>query len=380
MKKTIQVFIATLFFYICKILPIKKNQIVFFSLDSELSDNPKYIYKEFKKSKKEYKLYWIMSNDKIQHIDNQNNEFVKKYSIKASYILARSKIVITNYRKLFLFKLKRKQKYIQTWHGTALKKIEQDVENILTKSYLLNAKSDSKDCDLMISGNEYSTRLLKSKFWYKGEVLNSGTPRNDLMFLKDENLKEEIKTKLGITKKEKVIMYAPTFRGANIKDLPPIDVGLMLSKLNETNIYAVILRLHPNVSKGININEHYKSSHGKIINGSLHNDMAELLFITDILITDYSSTMFDFSLSHKPCLLYTYDEEKYVNNDRGVYMSLDELPYSRYKTIEELIEGIKTFNEEQYIKNITTFFNKLGNYEKGNASKQVVSYIEKNFL
>lgn len=380
MKKGIQVVIAILFFYVFKLLPIKKNQIVFFSLDNGLSDNPKYIYKEILNSKKKYKLYWIMSEDKILSLDSQNTKVVEKYSVEASYILARSKVVVTNYRKLFLYKLKRKQKYIQTWHGTALKKIEQDVENILSKSYLLNAKSDSKDCDLILSGNEYSTKLIKSKFWYSGKVLNSGTPRNDLMFSNDQQLKNDIKHQLGILETEKVIMYAPTFRGCNLVDLPPIDVDLLLSNLNKHDNYVLILRLHPNVSKGIDIKEHYKSIHGKVINGSLHGDMSELLFVSDILITDYSSTMFDFSLSHKPCFLYTYDEEKYVNNDRGVYMSLDDLPYSRFKTIEELLEGIRTFDEEVYISNLTRFFNKLGNYEKGNAAKQVVSYIEENFL
>ena len=137
--------------------------------------------------------------------------------------------------------------------------------------------------------------------------------------------------------------------------------------------WIIFLRLHPNiVTTG-----HFVSfsDNLNIFDVSLYPDMQELLAVADVLVTDYSSSMFDFGLTKRPCFLYAPDVETYASDDRGFYIQLSELPFPLYKSNEELMSGIESFDSEEYQNNLSAFYEKYGSFEKGDASKKVVDWI-----
>ena len=155
-----------------------------------------------------------------------------------------------------------------------------------------------------------------------------------------------------------------------------LDINNLLTKLSNKfgGEWCFVFRTHNLVfqkiqEEGLKINEN-------VINGNKFDDMAEYLVCTDLLLTDYSGSMFDYLLTKKPCLLYTPDLENYKNNERGFYLNIDKLPYKPCVTEEELIKEIEDFNEEKYICKVNEFLVKIENTETGEASKKVVDIIE----
>ncbi|MEH7106942.1 CDP-glycerol glycerophosphotransferase family protein, partial [Bacillus sp. JJ1764] len=183
--------LALIYFFNC--LPIKKNKIFLFSYyGSQYGCSPKYITEyilnHYPKGK--FDIVWAFNNpnDKKHLTDFRK---VKTMSIKYFYELCTSKVVITNFRTTDLYVKRKNQYYIQTWHSSLrLKQIEKDTEKTLPNGYLQMAKNDSRKCDLLLSGCEYSTKIFKRAFWYNGEILESGIPANDLLFSNDLHVKE----------------------------------------------------------------------------------------------------------------------------------------------------------------------------------------------
>ena len=273
------------------------------------------------------------------------------------------------------------QKYLMLWHaGVALKKIERDAEANLGFSYLQKAKRDSKAADLMISGCKMQTMLLKEKFWYDGEILEAGIPRNDIFFdsSRHAEIRQRVLNKYGINQSNKVVLYAPTFRRNGNLDSYRLDWQSLLPHLRNMlgGDVSIMLRLHPNLIGKVD-----RSSllcHDAVTDVTLYDDIHELLCIADLLITDYSSSMFDYSLQKRPCLLYTCDADSY---DRGYYFSLDELPYPVAYNHAQLVEAIKNFDQSDYNRRLNEFFDhRIGNLERGEAAKSLALWMRSHTL
>lgn len=183
MKDLFYQFIISFFSF----LPIKKNKILFFSYyGNQYGCNPKYISQYLIKKNLNYKIIWAFTKPEKYNISEVKK--VKYHSFRFFYELCTSKVIITNYRMITLFKKRRNQLYIQTWHSSLrLKTIEKDAIASLPQSYIKMAQQDSQYIDCLISGCKFSTDIFKSSFWYNGSILECGTPRNDLFFLNDLN-------------------------------------------------------------------------------------------------------------------------------------------------------------------------------------------------
>ena len=198
-------------------LPIRNNKIFLYSYyGSQYGCSPKYISEYIVKNYPDkYDVVWAFNNIESKK-DIEGIRKVKIMSLKYFYELCTSKIVITNFRTTEMFKKRKNQYYVQTWHSSLrLKQIEKDAEDTLPKHYVEMAKVDSKKLDLLMSGCKFSTDIFKRAFWYDGEIFECGTPRNDILFKNDMSLNNKIKEKLKIDKRKKVILYAPTFRKNN---------------------------------------------------------------------------------------------------------------------------------------------------------------------
>lgn len=274
------------------------------------------------------------------------------------------------------------QKYLMLWHGgAALKKVERDAEDKLGYSYWRKAKRDSEVCDLMISGCRANTDLIKRSFWYSGEILEAGIPRNDIFFNTKQHLeiRERLNSEYNIPANNRIVMYAPTFRRSGSIEPYRIDWQGLLPHLREKfggEDLTILLRLHPNLIGKADTSSLINSP--AVIDMTRYPDMQELLCISDMLITDYSSSMFDYAILRRPCLLYATDVEQY---DRGYYYNLSELPFPLARDGKQLVELIKSFDYENYLSSLDAFLdNTLGLKERGVAAKELAEWMRNRMI
>src|SRR5690625_297037 len=368
---------ALIVIYICRMLPIKQNKVLFFSYyGAQYGCNPKYISKYLVENSQPntFDIVWAFI-EPSSNTSNESSRKVKMMSLKYFYELCTAKVVITNYRTTDFFVKRKKQFYILTWHSSLrLKQIEKDAENVLPTSYIKMAKKDSAKCDLLLSGCQFSTNIFKSAFWYDGEIFEQGTPRNDLFFWRNEQLRESVLKRLNISIGKKVILYAPTFRSDNDLGVYNLD-DLCVRQTLENKFggdWVVLVKLHP----------HLISESGKLMGGNnvvdvtKYDDIQELLMIADVLISDYSSLIFDFAITKRPCFLYVPDLQEYAKRERNLYFELNELPFINALSQEQLILEMKQFQPEKYEKDIDVFLKRIGSFENGNASKSLMKQIE----
>ncbi len=356
-----------------KLFPIKRNRCMFYSsYGANYGCNPKYISKYLKESNSNLELIWVLNSPEKYNLEGI--KVVKNMSLSYFYNLVTSKVIVTNFRTALDFKKRKNQKYIQTWHSSLrLKQIEKDAENSLPKDYILQAKEDSKKIDYLLSGCKKSTEIFKRAFWYDGVILESGTPRNDFLFNITEKEREEIKNKLGVKENEKVLLYAPTFRKGNSLDVYNLNYAELLEslKIRFGGNWKILLRLHPHL---INLSSNIKDEN--ILDVTKYDDIQELLGVSDFLISDYSSLMFDFSITKKSCILYTPDLYEYTSNDRGLYFDIEKLPFEAVLNNEALNEAILGFDEDDYRDRLDQFLEGVGSYEDGKASERVADLIQ----
>lgn len=346
----------------------------------QYSCNPRYLTEYLLENNPEFEIFWVFRGKIDTSGIDSRIKCVRYRSFQYYLLVNTAEFFITNARTdpyRICWKKRTGQKYIMLWHGgVALKKIEKDAEEQLSYSYLKKAKTDSKICDLMVSGCRFQTNLLKEKFWYSGEILEKGIPRNDIFFDKSRHaeIKEKICLRYGISTESRIILYAPTFRRNKSIEPYRIDWGKIAAELRKfygIEDVRILLRLHPNLIG--------KADTSSLINDesvtdvTRYHDMQELLCISDMLITDYSSSMFDITMLKKPCLLYATDIEKY---DRGYYFNFSELPFPLARNEEELISNIRTFDSTAYERDADVFFDKhIGLCEDGNASKEIARWL-----
>ena len=292
---------------------------------------------------------------------------VKYGSLEHYRALAEAHFWVDNMHKNMITQKRLGQIYIQTWHGEGpLKKIEYDSQE-LPQSYYNIIDHDVNMIDYFISGSEFKTKQCKRAFRYHGCILETGNPRDDIFFCK-KNYKESIFPNL---KHKKWILYAPTYRKKKSNVInPDIIISRYREKFNEDCI--ILIKEHPNMTNKANI---YKYSEN-VINMSNYPDTQELLMAADILITDYSSIMWDFSLQKKLVILFHPDVESY-NKEREYYLPFEKLPYCEAFNIEEVCNYITNTNMQEYEKNLLLFFTKYKSYDNGNASEKIAALIDK---
>ena len=307
---------------------VKHNRIICWSYNfSKYACNPRVITEYILNNEYEnFEIYWAFKGNAITSEVHEGIKVLNKDSFRYLIILYSSRFIINNMRNDYMesyFIKKHTQKYIMTWHASmSLKKIEKDAESQLGKHYVGRAKSDSSMCDLMLSGCRFHSLLFKNSFWYKGEILEKGTPRCDVLFKDPSNIRKELFDLYGIKQNVGIILYAPTFRRDYNLDNYKLEWFNIITELKkkESRDYVVFIRLHPNFlfHRNIDIKKYMREN---VFDVTSYPEMQNLLLVSDYLVTDYSSSMFDFSLLGKPCFIYAKD---YMNYDRGFYFKLNE--------------------------------------------------------
>ena len=359
-------------------LPVRDNTILFDNFSGKgFGDNSKYLAIEILRRGLPYNLYWDV-NDMSEDMPKGIKK-VKRDSLKYKLLLSTAKVYIGNCKVGYHNKRKGTY-YIQTWHGDfPLKYIEGealDLLNINDPGFEIRTKKDSMNTDMVVSGNFMFSKIIKNAFFYPPTtlILESGTPRNDIYINSTPQIKETIKMRIIGNNNYNVAIYAPTFRDDKSVLGYNLDTSLLLGALKKKfgGKWKVIIRLHPNV----NYHEVTINYSEDVICGVDIQDQQELLLISNILITDYSSIMEDFILQKKPVFLFTVDEERYLSSNRGLRQIYWDLPFRHNKSNEELIEDIFDFNDIVYQNKLKDFTDKyLRSFDHGNASKAVVDKV-----
>lgn len=355
--------------------PVKENVILFETfMAKNYSDSPKYIYEYIAQNHPEYECVWAINDGaKIPY----GAKTVKRFSFQYAYYLAVSKYLVFNVRPPLWYRKRKEQVFLETWHGTPLKRLVFDQEEVTSASpkYKQQFYRQRKDWDFLVSANPFSTKTFRSCFLYEGEMLEYGYPRNDILYWpnKDE-IAQQLKEKLGIPKDKKTILYAPTWRddqhygSGQYKFELALDLKLMKERLQDD--YVVLLRTHHYISDHIDV-----SGLGDfVINLSSYDDISEIYLISDICITDYSSVFFDYANLKRPILFYTYDFDKYKNQLRGFYIDMNtEVPGPLLYTSEQVVQAIEDIDEitEEYKERYDQFYDRFCCYDDGHASEHV---------
>lgn len=355
--------------------PVKENVILFETfMAKNYSDSPKYIYEYIAQNHPEYECVWAINDGaKIPY----GAKTVKRFSFQYAYYLAVSKYLVFNVRPPLWYRKREEQVFLETWHGTPLKRLVFDQEEVTSASpkYKQQFYRQRKDWDFLVSANPFSTKTFRSCFLYEGEMLEYGYPRNDILYWpnKDE-IAQQLKEKLGIPKDKKTILYAPTWRddqhygSGQYKFELALDLKLMKERLQDD--YVVLLRTHHYISDHIDV-----SGLGDfVINLSSYDDISEIYLISDICITDYSSVFFDYANLKRPILFYTYDFDKYKNQLRGFYIDMNtEVPGPLLYTSEQVVQAIEDIDEitKEYKERYDQFYDRFCCYDDGHASEHV---------
>lgn len=361
------------------------SKMVFFEsfFGKSYSGNPKYIYEAMLEMgmDKEYTFVWAYSGENKDIIPG-NPIIVDRYEAGDYYrYLARAKYWVNN----ILFPIHKKRRgnvYLQTWHGTPLKKLGYDItipgpEVEARKNFY----KESRNWDYLISSNEYSSEIFKRAFKFEKEVLEMGYPINDIFFRDNAEMISNIKSEFGIDGDKKIILYAPTWKDDEQNESWEhyFNLEIDLKRLYEQfgDEYVILLKMHHLVSENLEIDGELKDF---AVDVSGWDDIQQLYVTADILITDYSSVFFDYAHSRKPILFFVPDLEHYVSNVRGLYLNMKkELPGPLIKDNDELIDAIKNIAdvESEYSEKYDEFYERFCSLCKGSSGKDIVDLVFK---
>ncbi|WP_172656808.1 CDP-glycerol glycerophosphotransferase family protein [Domibacillus robiginosus] len=372
-------------FYWLGKLPSSKKVIVFESfLGKQFSDNPRAIYEYLKQHQYPYTFYWSADKKCLDQFKDKNVRYVRRFSLKWLFILPRARFWVTNSRMPVWLPKPKQTTYLQTWHGTPLKRLAADMDEVYipgttAENYKKNFIKEAQNWDYLISPNAYSTEIFRRAFQFDKDVLETGYPRNDFInYHAAGETKQKLADKYSIPSSKRVILYAPTWRdnqfygkGKYRFDIQ-LDLDLMQKMLGEE--FVILFRLHYLVSENLDLTA-YK---GFAYDVSRHEDIRELYVMADLLVTDYSSVFFDYGNLKRPMVFYVYDIEQYRDHLRGFYFDFEkEAPGPLVKTTEEMIQVIKDMQAEgfQPSAKLDSFFEKFCYLEHGDSTRKVVEKV-----
>ncbi|MFD1657138.1 CDP-glycerol glycerophosphotransferase family protein [Streptomyces caeni] len=364
-----------------KVLPVRKGTVVFEShLGKQYSDSPRALYEEMRRRRLPVTAVWAYAGARPEGFP-QDVELVRRWSWRYLRALAQAEFWIDN--QGFPLKLAKRPEttYIQTWHGSALKRMgfDEPAHRVMSEQEQRSYQRALDRFDHFVVRSEHDVRTLARAYRIPEEkLLRTGYPRNDALVraARDPQAPEpalrRLAERLGIRQDRRVVLYAPTFRArpdGGVRDFAfPFDVerfadvfGDRLTLLVRSH-YLNRVSLPPSVA-------------GRVIDVTDEPDITPLLLLSDALVTDYSSVMFDYALLRRPLVFYAYDWQEYSEDMRGTYFDLlEEAPGPVARTEDELFAALSDLGAvgTQYEARLKEFVDKYGEYDRGDAAARIV--------
>ncbi|MGQ4732011.1 CDP-glycerol glycerophosphotransferase family protein [Streptomyces sp. Ju416(a)] len=281
----------------------------------QFSDSPRAIHRELTAREPDIEHLWVVRDQQAAVPDGVRP--VALHSAEWYQALARSRWIVTNTHLPEWFERAEGQCVVQTWHGTPLKRIGRDLAGTphADAAYMASMERRSAQWSVLVSPNSFSTPVLRRAFGYDGEVLECGYPRNDLLYASDRaKVAAAVRERLAIPEGRRVILYAPTWREDRPRKAgryaPDLHLDLEHARDVLGDDHVLLVRRHYLVGGSVPDTDFVRDV-------SRHPDVAELLLISDALVTDYSSIMFDFAQTGRPMFFHTYDLAHYRDTLRG---------------------------------------------------------------
>jgi CDP-glycerol glycerophosphotransferase len=380
-----------------KQIPVQNNKIIFRTYQGVYTCNPKYICNRLLEESADYDIVWLCKAGVDQNEFPGKVRCVPVHSSQAKQEIASAKILIDNGVHFFRdARLKKKNQIsVCTWHGSlgfktltteAITKREQHVRESYENIY-----------DYVISNSLFEDEVYRNSHWPKNEILRLGHARNDILFTQDQRVLERIRNRVllryNIDPDKKLILYAPTFRQAELH-APPLrsndearlnggphndnspyyfDYDKLRQALRERfgGEWVILIRQHfVNVDRG----DFHAARAEHVVNVADYPDIQELMVAADVGLTDYSSWLPDFMFTRKPGFVFALDLDDYAVQ-RGFCYPIEQAPFPVAKSQEELFETIRNFDQVEYEKRIVTFLEEKGSMEDGRASERIVAQI-----
>ena len=357
-----------------------RNAVLFEAFDGKvIGDSPLDIFNALKVARPDLEFFWTVKPGVIA----PNGSIGLKYGSREwLQVLATAKYLVNNSAFPWYFKKVSGQVYLQTWHGTPLKRLVRDIEaGKVSAQYLSTMRKESAAWDFLISPSAYATTCFKSAFDFpvqggSGKTLEVGYPRNDRLSASADvrvEIRNRVRKQLGVKPQTQLVLYAPTWRDTNrnaigtLQTVNYIDAGTKLPKG-----FQLMYRGH-----SMTLDAHNSKTANGAIDVTDYPDITELYLAADVLITDYSSVMFDFAVTGKPIVFLTPDIEKYVA-DRGFYFDfVAEAPGPLCETTAEVIDALENINDvaKQYGKAYKAWQQKFTSLEDGKATARVIAAV-----
>lgn len=341
---------------------------------TQYSDSPRALHEELVRRRVDLEHLWVVRDDQVQVPPTARP--VRMWSPEWYHALATSRYVVANNHLPDWFQKRDGQVVVQTWHGTPLKKIGHDIEAIhfADQRYLERVEKEVQNWDMLVSPNSFSTPILQRAFGFPGEMVECGYPRNDILRRPGmEQREREIRRRIGLPEGKRVVLYAPTWRDDQFyapgKYKLDFRVDLDDARRRLGPDHVLMVRRHPNVVDPVP-----GAGDGFVFDVSDYPDMADLSLITDVMITDYSSLMFDYVNTGRPILFFTYDLDHYRDTLRGFYFDFENsAPGPLVYSSEELVTAIRDIEriQEAYAERYRWFQREFCDLDDGYASARL---------
>ncbi len=364
-------------------LPVQPNKIVFRSVVSGYSCNPRYIAEEILRRGLPYDLVWVVDRHVLKYMDAfpPNIRLVMDGNEEAIREFATARVWVTNgwlgrYLRCGLFK-REGQTYIQTWHGSlGFKRLNWKVAHPSTGATAL-LEADMAQFDYLLTNSTWEDTVFREAFHTPAQYEQIGHARNDLFFRADaEEYRGVVRKKIGVEKDKKLLLYVPTWREhATSFFFGEGDYAALKQSLEKRfgGDWLIAARWHP--AHAAHMRTKFLPEESAMLNVSDYPDVQELLLAADAVITDYSSCILDFLFTRRPGFLYAPDYAEY-NSCRGLYYPLEEAPFPVAKDTESLVQCIEQFDEKLFLQKTQLFLQKMGCMEDGHAAERAVNLIE----
>ncbi len=358
--------------WLSDLIPLQDNWIVFYDTFSK-SGNGDSIYPLASELRKHHPTMRFFFVSNVPRDIEMADEVLVLGSKRYDYIMKRAKYLIS---PMDVPNGKRHgQIWVMTWHGAPLKTIGLLRRNDTTMREYVKS---FRNCNYFCNTSSVFADLFKKSFDLTDSMfVNTGLPRNDILLHTNRDvIAESVRKKLHIPKNKKVLFYCPTWRRTDWHQPMPFDMEKMKQELGKD--YILLIRSHVGKHTWVDKNGHDINdsdiNNEFFVNVADYNNLSELYLITDVFITDYSSAVFDFSLLERPQILFAYDLEQYIT-EIGLTMDYYKFsPFPIVKTQQELIDAIKN-SSKQKPNDLHEFRQRYAEYDKGSASRQILSII-----
>lgn len=370
--------IKNYFFYFFRLFPLQNKVIATTFKGMKYGDNPQFIFEKLRLLDDKIDFVWLKRDDYTYDVPSWIRVVSFFLTLKTIYELSTAKVIIDTHRFRKNIKKRKGQLFIETWHGgVAMKKLEADVPKFCKNQVIMDEiEATNRLADVYISQSDLLSGIYRRAFKYDGPIWKCGYPRNDILFSDNTEISQKVKQAYGL-QDEHIILYAPSFRDYFYKEVDVSVYSIDFEKVQQAltqrfgGKWVVMTRWHPLFSSKIAKKMDLPTF---VIDVTKYPDIQDLLMTVDVVISDYSSCMFDAALRKTPCFIYATDVEEY-KADRGLYFEIEELPFPYSSNNEIMVHNIKNYNEHDYQLRLDSFFERIGLVETGHAGEDIADKI-----